>query len=97
MHRDRLDPRRGMILEIGFAQEAATGPHKRVDLVSDLTFVKSVAPFLANRSKRSRQIWILKDIAFTGSACFAIKRIGRGKRAGQSFVEARTKRPVIRN
>src|SRR5258707_4570607 len=86
-----------MFLEIGFPQETTIGTHKRVDLVSDLAFVESVAPFLANQSQRSRQIWVLKDVAFTGAASFAIKRVGREKRSGQSLVEARTKRPVIRD
>src|SRR5882757_5247100 len=86
-----------MLLEIGFPQESAVGTHKHVDLVSDLAFVESVAPFLANQSQRSRQIWVLKDVAFTGGASFAIKRVGREKRSGQSVVEARTKRPVIRD
>src|SRR5438067_10788777 len=97
IHRDGLEPRRSMLLKIGFPQEPAIGTHKRVDLVSDLAFVESVAPFLANQSQRSRQIWVLEDVAFTGSASFAIKRVGRGKRSGQSLVEARTKRTVIRD
>ena len=65
-----------MLLEIGFPQESAIGMHKRVDLVSDLAFVESVAPFLANQSQRSRQIRVLEDVAFTGRASFAIKRVG---------------------
>src|SRR5882757_7712876 len=84
-----------MLLEIGFAKEPAIGTHKRVDLVCDLAFVESVAAFLANQSQRSRQIRVLEDVAFTGSASFAIKRVGRDKRSGQSLVEARTERPVI--
>jgi hypothetical protein len=86
-----------MLLEIGFAQEPAIGTHKRVDFVSDLAFVESVAPFLANQSQRSRQIWVLEDVAFTGRAFFAIKRVGCDKRSGLSLVEAWTKRPVIRD
>src|SRR5437762_877235 len=86
-----------MLLEIGFAQEPAVGMHERVDLVSDLAFVESVAPFLANQSQRSRQIRILEDVPFTRGASFAIKRIGFEKRSGQSFVETRTERPVIRD
>src|SRR5258707_6514389 len=86
-----------MLLEFVFAKEPAIGTHKRVDLVCDLAFVESVAPFLANRSQRSRQIRVLEDVAFTGRAFFAIKRVSRDKRSGQSFVEARTERPVIRD
>src|SRR4029077_19734285 len=105
--------------EIGFPQEPAIGTHKRVDLVSNLAFVESVAPFLANQSERSRQIWVLEDVAFTGRATVSIWRrralapvnrfigpgagrlhwqgVGLDKRSGQSFVEARTKRPVVRD
>src|SRR6266850_3764704 len=86
-----------MFLEIGFPQESAIGTHKRVDLVGDLACVESVGPFLANQSQRSRQIWVLEDVALTGSASFAIKRVGRDTRSGQSLVEARTERPVIRD
>src|SRR6266508_434346 len=86
-----------MLLEIGFPQEPAIGTHKRVDLVSDLAFVESVAPFLANQSQRSRQIWVLEDVALAGRASFAIKCVSFDKCSGQSFVEARTKRPVIRD
>src|SRR5215467_13758097 len=63
-----------MFLEIDFPQESAIGLHKSVDFVSDLAFVKSVAPFLANQSQRSRQIRILEDVAFTGSATVSIWR-----------------------
>src|SRR5438067_11395773 len=97
IHRDGLEPRRSMLLEIGFPQEPAIGTHKRVDLVCSLASVESVAPFLANQSQRSRQIWVLEDIAFTGRAFFAIKRVCRDKCSGQFFVEARTERPVIRD
>src|SRR4029453_6344142 len=72
-------------------------PDKRVDLVSDLAFVETVPPFLANQSQRSRQIRVLEDVTFTGSASFAIKRVGHDERSWQSLVEARTKRPVIRD
>src|SRR5215467_1652118 len=86
-----------MFLEIDFPQESAIGLHKSVDFVSDLAFVKSVAPFLADQSQRSRQIRILEDVAFTGSASFAIKRIGLEKCSRRSFIEARTERPVVRD
>src|SRR5437667_11798185 len=86
-----------MLLEIGFPQEPAIGTHKRVDFVGDLACVEGVAPFFANQSQRSRQIWVLEDVAFTGSAFFAIKRVGLDKRSGQPFVETRTERPVIRD
>src|ERR1700758_2275848 len=86
-----------MLLEIGFPQEPAIGTHKRVDFVSYLACVEGVPSFLADQSQRSRQIRVLEDVAFTGRASFAIKRVGRDKRSGQSFVEARTERPVIRD
>src|SRR5262245_23624546 len=84
-----------MFLEIGFPQESAVGLHKSVDLDSDLAFVSSVAPFLANQSQRSRQIRVFEDVAFTRRASLAIKRVGFEKRSGQSLVETRTERPVI--
>src|SRR5215467_286870 len=86
-----------MLLEIAFPQEPAIGTHKRVDFVSDLACVEGVAPFLANQSQGSCQVWVLEYVAFIGRASFAIKRVGFDERSGQSFVEARTERPVIRN
>src|SRR5215831_1231254 len=86
-----------MLVEIDFPQEPAIGAHKCIDLVRDLAFVESVPTFLADQSQCSRQIRVLEDVAFTGSASFAIKRVGFEKRSGQSFVETRTERPVIRD
>src|SRR5262249_57096499 len=82
-----------MLFEIGFPQEPTIGTHKRVDPVSDLAFIESVPPFLANQSERSRQIRVLEDVAFTGSASLLIKRVGLEKRSGQSFVEAGAEQP----
>ena len=56
-----------------------------------------MAPFLANQSQRSRQIWILEDVAFTRSASFAVEAVRFQKRSRQSVVETRTERPVIRD
>src|SRR4029453_4135408 len=84
-------------LYIGFPQESAIGAHKRVDLVSDLAFVESVAPFLANQSQCSRQIRVLEDVTFTGRASFAIKRVSLEKPSRESFVKAGAERPVIRD
>src|SRR5262245_18243642 len=86
-----------MLLEIRFSQEPAIGLHKRVDLVSNLAFIKSVAPFLANQSQRFRQIGVLEDVAFTRGASFTIERVGCEKRSGQALVEPRTERPVMRD
>src|SRR5206468_9331908 len=80
-----------MLLEIGFPQEAAIRTHKRVDLVGDLTFVETIAPLLADQSQRSRQRWILEDVAFCRRAALSIWRrrvlapIGRltGPRVGR--------------
>ena len=68
---------------------------KRVDLVGDLAFVKSVATFFANQAERFCQRWILEDIAFRRCAAFAIQRVGFEKAAGETFVETRTERPII--
>src|SRR5262249_38443249 len=97
VHRDRVDPSGGMLLEIGLPQEPAIGSHESVDLVSDLTLVESVPPFLTNQSQRPCQIRVFEDVAFTGRASFAIKRVGLEKRSGQTLVKARTERPVIRD
>src|SRR4029450_2628980 len=86
-----------MLLEVGFPQEPAIGTHKRVDLVSDLATVESIAAFLANQSQRSRQIGVLEDVAFCRRASFAVERVRFQKRAGQSFVKTRTERPVVRS
>ena len=55
-----------MLLEIGFPQKAAIRPHESVDLVCDLTLVKSVATFFANQSQGFRQGRILENIALGG-------------------------------
>jgi len=46
--RDRIDPCRCMFLEIDFAKEPAGLLHELVDLVRDLSFIESVAAFLAD-------------------------------------------------
>ena len=40
---NRLDPRRGMVLEIGLAEPAAVGAHEAVNLVRDLAAIKGIA------------------------------------------------------
>src|SRR5438874_13804054 len=86
-----------MLLEINFSQETAIGSHKRVDLVRDFAFVKSVAPFFANQPQSFRQRGIFENVALRRSAALAVERVSFEKRAGQSLIQARPKRPVIGN
>src|SRR5207253_10492565 len=58
VYRHRIDPCRGMLLEIRFPQEPAIGTHKCCDFVRCLDFVESVATFLSNQAMRSRHIWV---------------------------------------
>ena len=76
IRRNRIDPGRCVLLEIGFAQIAAVRLHERVDLVRDLAFVKSVAAFFADQAQRLRQRRILEDVAFRRRAAFAVERVG---------------------
>src|SRR6266516_978356 len=84
-----------MLLEINFPQETAIGPHEPVDLVSDLAFVKSVAPFFADQPQSLRQRGIFENVALRRSAALPVERVSFEKRAGQSFIQARPKRPVV--
>src|SRR5437763_16387643 len=62
--RNRLDPCRRVLFEIGFTQKTAILAHELVDLVCDLAFVKSVATFLANQSQCSCERRIFEYLAF---------------------------------
>src|SRR5437588_2854303 len=86
-----------MLLEIDFPQETAIGPHERVDLVRDFAFVKNVATFVADQPQRLCERGILENIALRRSTAFAVEHVRLEKRAWQSFVQARAKRPIIRN
>src|SRR5437588_9271564 len=86
-----------MLFEINFSQETAIGLHERVDLVRDLAFVKSVPTFFADQPQRLRERGIFENIALRRSAAFPIERVSFEKRAGDSFIQARAKRPVIRD
>src|SRR6266700_4946903 len=86
-----------MLVEIDFPQETVIGPHERVDLVRDLAFVKSVAPFFADQPQSFRERRIFENVALRRSAALPVERVSFEKRAGQSFIQARPKRPVIRN
>ena len=82
VRRDRIDPCRCMLLEIDFAQKTAILLHELVDLVRDLAFIKSVAPFLADQSQRFRQRRIFEDVALRRRPAFAVERVSFEKRAG---------------
>ena len=73
--RDGIDPRRCVLFKVGLAQKAAIRLHEIVDLVSDLAFVKTVAPFLADQSQRFRQRRIFENVAFGRRVALAIERI----------------------
>ena len=75
-----------MLLEISFPQEAPIRPHKLVDLVRNLTFVKSVATFFANQSQGFRESWIFENIALRRSAPFSVECVSLEKSADQSLV-----------
>src|SRR5205814_6530817 len=92
-----LDPGRAMLLEIDFPKEAAIGTHKGVDFVRDLTLVETIAPLLADQSQRSCQGRIFKNVAFCRRTPFAIEGVRFEKCAGQSFIQAWTKRPIVCN
>src|SRR5260370_41229873 len=62
IRRDRIDPCRCMFFEVDFAQKSAVLAHELVDLVRDLTFVKSVATFLSNLSQRLRERQMLRTV-----------------------------------
>src|SRR5207253_5262995 len=94
---DGLNPCRVMLLEVGFPQETTVSTHKRVDFVGDLTFVETIAPSLADQSQCSRQRWIFEDVAFCRCASFTIEGVRVQKCAGQSFIQAWTECPVVRN
>src|SRR6266404_543370 len=86
-----------MLLEINFPQKTAIGPHERVDPVRDFSFVKSVAPFFADQLQSFRERRIFENVALRRSAALAVERVSFEKRAGQSFIQARPKRPIVRN
>ena len=86
-----------MLFKINFAQVTAIRLHEGINLVRDLTFIKSVATFLADQTQRLRQRGILEDVAFSRCAPFAIERVSFEKSARKSFIYARTERPVIRD
>ena len=86
-----------MFLEIHFAQETAVLLHEVVDLVRDLAFVKNIATFLTDQSQRSRQRWIFENFAFGRRPAFTVEHVSFEERAGKSFIESRTERPVIRD
>ena len=93
IRRDRIDPRAGVLFEIGLAQIPAVRLHERVDLVRDLAFVESVAAFLADQAQRVRQRRILEDVAFRRGAAFAVERVSFEKGAGQTLVECADRNP----
>ena len=86
-----------MLFEINFSQETAIGLHERVDLVRDLAFVKSVPTFFADQAQRLCERGIFENITLRRSAALPIERVSFEKRAGDSFIQARAKRPVIRD
>src|SRR4029077_910909 len=97
IRRDRLHPGGRMLLEVGFSQKAAISPHEIVDLVRDFSFVKNVATFFTDQPQSFSEPWIFENIALGRSAAFAVGRVSFEKRAGQSFIQTRSERPVIGN
>ncbi len=95
--RDRFDPCRCMLFEIGFTQKTAVLAHEHVDLVRDLAAIKSVAAFLADQAQSFRERRIFENVAFGRRAAFAVERVSFEKRARQTFVNARTERPIVRD
>src|SRR5438132_12395729 len=86
-----------MLLEINFPEEATVCLHESVDLVRDLALVKNVATFFTDQPQGFRESWIFENIALRRSATLAVERVRFKKRAGQSLVKPRAKRPVIRD
>src|SRR5207253_7843097 len=86
-----------MLLEIGFAQKTAIGLHEPVDLVRDFSFVKNVPAFFTNELQSFGEVWIFENITLCWCAALAVERVGFQKCARQTFIQARPKRPVIRN
>ena len=84
--RNRLDPGRRMFLEIGFPQKASIRPHELVDLVCDLTFIKSVATFFSDQPQRFREGGILQNVALSRCSPFSVECVRLKKGAWQSFV-----------
>jgi hypothetical protein len=75
-----------MFLEIGFPQKAASRPHELVDLVCDLTFIKSGATFFSDQPQGFREGGILENIALRRCSPFSVERVRLEKSAWRSFV-----------
>ena len=84
-----------MLFEVRFAQKAAVSLHEIVDLIRDLTCVKSVAAFLADQAQAFCERGIFEDVAFRRRAPFAVERISFEKTARHVFVERHAPSPVI--
>src|SRR6266508_5498759 len=84
-----------MFLEIAFPQKASICPHELVDFVRNLTFIKSVAPFFSDQSQGFREAGILENVALGRCSPFSVECVRLEKSAWQSFIQPRTKRPVI--
>src|SRR5262245_16742778 len=86
-----------MFFEIDLAEKTAVRLHELVDLVRDLAFVESVAPFFADQTQRVSERRIFENVAFRGRAAFAVECVSLEKSAGQAFVKLRTEAPVERD
>jgi hypothetical protein len=69
----------------------------KLSIVSAISPVKNVATFFTDQSQSFREIRIFENIALRRSAALAVERVSFGKSAGQSFIQARAKRPIIGN